>query len=876
MRAPRPTGYSDVAVIIPCFNEAQTIGGMVTQLQQTLPGAQVVVCDNNSRDTTAVAAAKAGAVVLHEPRQGKGHAVARLLAAVKAEYYVMLDGDATYDIPSLPHMLNTMRTERLGMLVGARVAQQRAAYRFAHSFGNWAFTFMLALLFGAKFTDVLSGMRIFSRAFVQSFPPHAGGFTIESALTIHALQIGVATAEVPVPYHARPAGSVSKLCTWRDGLRIACYIAGLFVTERPLLVFGGLAVGLLAAAGLAFAPLLQTYLATGLVPRMPTLVVVACLVMASVTLAVAGVLLQAMVQIRVEAKKLAYLGARGKGSMLVTWGLVVLVLLALAGLGRWVGVARYWGETVWVGWGVFVLGMTTAVVLFPAGGLVAPLVALGTVGALGWVNRPPPQHACWLALALAGLALPLVWAWGHNQVFMWDDFSHRLPSLQYVWLFDSLPRPDLPPSLSGFPAYPYGLTWLGLAVSLLQGAYQALAIALLNGAFAVVAAAMVAQAWQGRVGVRGLAIALVLLVTFSPVVSHEILASAYQDMPLALAVLAVFLAARPWLQSGAVPNPRAMLRLGFMLALVVGLKQVGLVLALLLATPLLAWWGWQLRGQLWPAFALRAGLLMAPPLAVWLLWRYYVATQIGGGEFAFMPFANWNWPMLPQMAASLGEFMIEKPQLALLLPLVSWLALRPQPLAQRLPMMWVALVGWGYAGFMGLTYLGSFGDYEAGKLASLGRYLLPFSVLAWGALVLHWQVPAQQWLARRMANPWQRYGVLSALCAALLWPLVQPRHWVGEPAAEARQMMAVARVLPSMVAPYQGLVVQLVDRDGSGLRQHVLRYTLGYAYSITVHPTPAPAAVLEASRAGVTLRLCAASGCGLPVQLNLQPNPLVP
>jgi glycosyltransferase involved in cell wall biosynthesis len=303
-----------VAILIPCYNEAATIAQVLQQAHQVLPHAQLVVCDNNSRDATAALAALHGALVLHEPRQGKGFAVQRMFMAVEADTYVLLDGDATYDLTALPAMLSMFQKQYLAMLVGVRQPQAQAAYRAGHQWGNLALTRMLAILFSAKFTDILSGYRIFSRAFVKSFPVTTGGFTIESAITVHALQLGLPCGEMPTAYFARPAGSHSKLNTWRDGTRIATYIIQLFVNERPAVFYGSVGVVLVVFATVLFLPLLQTYLATGWVPRIPTLLVAASSGVAALLSGLTGVVLQAIRNTRQEAKTLAYLNAASRQS----------------------------------------------------------------------------------------------------------------------------------------------------------------------------------------------------------------------------------------------------------------------------------------------------------------------------------------------------------------------------------------------------------------------------------------------------------------------------------------------------------------------------------------------------------------------------------
>jgi glycosyltransferase involved in cell wall biosynthesis len=302
-----------IAILVPCYNEAATIVQVLQQAHHVLPHAQLVVCDNNLRDATATLAAQHGALVLHEPRQGKGFAVQRMFMAVEADIYVLLDGDATYDLSALPAMLEQFQRQHLAMLVGVRQAQAQAAYRAGHQWGNLALTRMLAILFAAKFTDILSGYRVFNRAFVKSFPVTTGGFTIETAITVHALQLGLPCGEMPTAYYARLTGSHSKLNTWRDGIRISAYIWQLYMSERPAQFYGQLAL-VFALIGLAlFLPLLQTYLATGLVPRIPTLLVAASSGVAGLLSGLTGVVLHAIRNTRREAKMLAYLNANKTG-----------------------------------------------------------------------------------------------------------------------------------------------------------------------------------------------------------------------------------------------------------------------------------------------------------------------------------------------------------------------------------------------------------------------------------------------------------------------------------------------------------------------------------------------------------------------------------
>ena len=229
-----------IAVLVPCYNEAVAVAKVVKDFRAALPSATIFVFDNNSTDRTQAAARAAGAEVFQEKRQGKGFVVRRMFTDVEADIYVLVDGDATYDARSAPAMIERLIKGRLDMVVANRVDRVRAAYRA----GNWLLTAFVASVFGPAFNDMLSGYRVFSRRFVKSFPVLSGGFEIETELTIHALELGLAAAEIDTPYYARPKGSASKLNTWRDGLRILWTILQLYRSERPLAFFAGIGLAL--------------------------------------------------------------------------------------------------------------------------------------------------------------------------------------------------------------------------------------------------------------------------------------------------------------------------------------------------------------------------------------------------------------------------------------------------------------------------------------------------------------------------------------------------------------------------------------------------------------------------------------------------------
>lgn len=296
-----------IAVLLPCYNEEAAIAQTVAGFRAALPGATVYVYDNNSRDRTAEVARAAGAVVRVERIQGKGAVVRRMFADIDADVYVMADGDATYDAPSAPALVARLLDEQLDMVVGSRVGEAVEAYRRGHRLGNAMLTGMLAQLFGRSFTDILTGYRVFSRRFVKSFPVLSVGFEIETEISVHALELKMPVAEIETPYFARPEGSTSKLSTYRDGWRILNTIVTLFRIERPLLFFGGVGAGLALLALLLAIPLVVTYAQTGLVPRIPTAVLVTGLMILASLCFFAGLILDTVVRGRREVRRLAYL-----------------------------------------------------------------------------------------------------------------------------------------------------------------------------------------------------------------------------------------------------------------------------------------------------------------------------------------------------------------------------------------------------------------------------------------------------------------------------------------------------------------------------------------------------------------------------------------
>ncbi len=296
-----------IAVLIPCFNEEAAIEGVVRDFSASLPGAAIYVYDNNSTDRTRWAAERAGAVVRDEPRQGKGNVVCRMFADVDADIYVLVDGDGTYDATSAPAMIERLLAERLDLINGARVATNPSAYPAGHRLGNRVLTGLVARIFGDRFSDMLSGYKVFSRRFVKSYPALTSGFEIETALTVHALELRMPTGELPTPYKERPQGSASKLRTFRDGFRILWTILRLVEEERPLQLFGLISLLFAVVSLILIYPVVVTYLETGLVPRIPTAVLSASLMVLACLSLVSGLIIDMVTQGRREAKRLCYL-----------------------------------------------------------------------------------------------------------------------------------------------------------------------------------------------------------------------------------------------------------------------------------------------------------------------------------------------------------------------------------------------------------------------------------------------------------------------------------------------------------------------------------------------------------------------------------------
>jgi hypothetical protein len=296
-----------IAVLIPCYNEEVAIPKVVGDFQRALPGATIYVYDNNSSDATASVARKSGAVVRRESQQGKGNVVRRMFSDIEADVYVLVDGDDTYQAAASRLMIERLLTDRLDMVTGVRISTVATAYRAGHKFGNRVLTGMVRMIFGRGSSDMLSGYRVFSRRFVKSFPALASGFETETEFTVHALEMRMPIGEVKTIYRERPAGSSSKLNTYRDGLRILRMILQLVKEERPLQFFSVCGLILLCVGIALGIPVVTDFLRTGLVPRLPTAVLATGIILLSCLSFGGGLVLEGVTRGRMELKRLFYL-----------------------------------------------------------------------------------------------------------------------------------------------------------------------------------------------------------------------------------------------------------------------------------------------------------------------------------------------------------------------------------------------------------------------------------------------------------------------------------------------------------------------------------------------------------------------------------------
>lgn len=282
-----------IAVLIPCYNESQTIAKVVKDYREALPEAVIYVYDNNSTDHTDEAAREAGAIVRYEYRQGKGNVIRSMFRDIDAECYLMIDGDDTYPAENARSMVNHILSGRADMVIGDRLSSTYFTEnkRPFHNTGNQLVRGLINTIFTSDIKDIMTGYRAFNYEFVKSFPILSKGFEIETEMSIHALDKNFKLLEVPVTYRDRPAGSVSKLNTYKDGFRVLKTIARLFRDYKPFAFFGWLGLLCFIIATIFFVPVLQAYFSTGLVAKFPTLIVCSGIYVVSFLLWMSGLIL---------------------------------------------------------------------------------------------------------------------------------------------------------------------------------------------------------------------------------------------------------------------------------------------------------------------------------------------------------------------------------------------------------------------------------------------------------------------------------------------------------------------------------------------------------------------------------------------------------
>ncbi len=285
-----------IAVLIPCYNEEKTIEKVISDARKALPEAVIYVYNNNSKDRTAEIARKAGAVVRNEYMQGKGNVIRRMFREIDALVYVMVDGDDTYPMESAPEMVDLVLNHNADMVVGDRLSSTyyQQNKRPFHNFGNNLVRGSINSLFGCNIRDIMTGFRAFSYEFVKTFPVLSKGFEIETEMTIHGVYNNMQIENVVIDYRDRPEGSVSKLNTYADGLKVLRTIARLYRSYKPFWFFALLAAVLAVISTMFFIPILTEYWATHLVPRIPTLIVCCFVMMAAVISVFTGLILSTL------------------------------------------------------------------------------------------------------------------------------------------------------------------------------------------------------------------------------------------------------------------------------------------------------------------------------------------------------------------------------------------------------------------------------------------------------------------------------------------------------------------------------------------------------------------------------------------------------
>ena len=285
-----------IAVLIPCYNEELTIAKVVCDVKNALPEATIYVYDNNSTDRTVELAQDAGATIRFEYKQGKGNVIRRMFREIDAECYLLLDGDDTYPLDCARELVDKVLNHNADMVVGDRLSSTYFSEnkRPFHNFGNSLMRSGINKLFHSDIKDIMTGYRAFSYEFVKTFPVFSKGFEIETEMTIHAVNYNMQVENVVVEYRDRPEGSVSKLNTYTDGMRVIRKMLQLYRNYKPLRFFGALCLLLFLTALIIMIPIIKVYLDTGLVPRFPTLIVCGFMALAGIQSFFAGMILEVL------------------------------------------------------------------------------------------------------------------------------------------------------------------------------------------------------------------------------------------------------------------------------------------------------------------------------------------------------------------------------------------------------------------------------------------------------------------------------------------------------------------------------------------------------------------------------------------------------
>ena len=286
-----------IAVLIPCYNEEQTIVKVVKDFKKELPDSIIYVYDNNSKDKTAIIAEQAGAIIKKEVRQGKGYVIQSMFREIEADYYVLVDGDDTYPANTVGGLISLAETKNADMVVGDRLSNgiyAKENKRGFHNFGNSLVKKMVNVFFRSNLKDIMSGYRVFSRNFVKNYPVLVGGFQLETDMTIFALDRKFVIGELPIEYRDRPAGSVSKLNTFSDGAKVITIIFNLFRYYRPFLYFSIIASLFILAGLIIGLPVVLEYIETSYILKIPSAILASGLIIIGLISFICGVILDAI------------------------------------------------------------------------------------------------------------------------------------------------------------------------------------------------------------------------------------------------------------------------------------------------------------------------------------------------------------------------------------------------------------------------------------------------------------------------------------------------------------------------------------------------------------------------------------------------------